>query len=289
MTNRIDRARQYLDAWNAHDADAIGRTFATDGTYEDPTTGRIPGAALGGVATGLWSAFPDLHFEVVSLAEAGPDRIAAEWMMQGTNSGSFQGLPPSGRTVSLPGVDIIDVGADGIRSVRGYFDTRALPEQLGLQVLVQPNQAGPFAFGMSLAAHSGSRTPPGAFSITTIWNDDAQTAEVRELSRHTAAEMLRMEGMIGVSMFRIGNRGVTISAWESPEQPRQLMRGGTHSKAMQRFWDELGDAAYTSVWVPARINPMWVRCKTCRKMNDHAKSAGQCACGAALPEPPGYF
>ena len=29
----LDTARQYLEAWNAHDADAIVETFAGDGTY----------------------------------------------------------------------------------------------------------------------------------------------------------------------------------------------------------------------------------------------------------------
>ena len=100
---------------------------------------------------------------------------------------------------------------------------------------------------------------------------------------------MHMDGVIGVSMFRIGDRGVTVSAWEKPEQTRQLMRGGMHGKAMQRFWSELGDAAYTSVWNPERINPMWVRCNACRKMNDYENSSGKCCCGEPLPEAPAYF
>ncbi len=67
----LDIASQYLDAWNAHDADAIVRTFATDGTYCDPTTAALSGDAIGANAKRLWSAFPDLSFEIVSLAEAG--------------------------------------------------------------------------------------------------------------------------------------------------------------------------------------------------------------------------
>jgi steroid delta-isomerase-like uncharacterized protein len=289
MSTCLERAKQYLDAWNAHDAAAIVGTFGTGGTYNDPTTGEISGAAIGANAQRLWEAFPDLSFEIASIAEAGPNRAVAEWIMKGNNTGAFQGVPPTGRAVSLPGIDVIEAGADGIQSVRGYFDTRAVPEQLGLQVLVQPHQAGPFGFGYSVAAQSGSKARPGAFSITTIWNEDAQSEEVRTLSRETAAEMLHMEGVIGVAMFRIGDRGVTISAWETPEQPKQLMRGGTHSKAMRRFWADLGDAAFTSVWVPERINPMWVRCTACDKMNDYDKSAGKCGCGQPLPEAPAYF
>ena len=244
--SHLDMARRYLDAWNARDADAIVGTFAAGGTYSDPTTGDIAGDAIGDNAKHLWDAFPDLSFEIVSIAEVGTGRIVVEWIMKGTNTGEFQGLPATGRAIALPGVDVIEIGADGINTVRGYFDTRAVPDQLGLQVLIQPFRIGPFSFGTSISVQSGKKTKPGAFGITTIWNNDAQTEDIRALTRAIATEMLDMDGFIGVSVFRIGGRGVTISAWERPEHAKQLRRGGAHSEAMRRFWAELdryvGDA-----------------------------------------------
>lgn len=285
----LDTARQYLAAWNAHDADALVRTFAEGGTYRDPTTGALTGDAIGASAKGLWSAFPDLAFDVPNVVEIGVGRVMAEWTMTGTNTGAFRGLPPTGRSISLPGVDLFDIGDDGIHAVTGYFDSRAIPEQLGLQVLIQPFTAGPFAFGNSTSVQSGKKTKPGAFAITTIWNSEAQTEDIRALTKATAMEMLKMDGFIGVSVFRIGGRGVTISAWEGPEHVKQLRRGGTHAEAMRKFWAELGDAAFTSVWVPDHINPLLVRCSACRKMNDHDSHAGVCSCGEPLPEAPPYF
>jgi heme-degrading monooxygenase HmoA len=173
--------------------------------------------------------------------------------------------------------------------VKGYFDTRAVPDQLGLQVLIQPSKVGPFSFGNSIAVQSGKKTKPGAFAITTIWNADSQTEEIRAMTRATATEMLQMEGFIGVSVFRIGGRGVTISAWEKPEHTKQLMSRGSHAEAMRKFWAELGDSAYTSVWVPDHINPLWVRCTECHKMNDYEKHSGVCRCGQPLPDPHSYF
>jgi hypothetical protein len=41
----------------------------------DPTTGEIWGDAIGASAKRLWSAFPDLSFEIVSIAEAGASRV----------------------------------------------------------------------------------------------------------------------------------------------------------------------------------------------------------------------
>jgi len=285
----LDIAKKYFDAWNTHDADAIVKTFADNGTYCDPTTGEISGDAISAIAKRLWDVFPDLSFEIVSIAEAGACKVVAEWIMKGTNAGAFQGLPPTGRAISLPGADVIEIKTDRIKSLKGYFDTRTIPEQLGLQVLVQPFKVGPFSFGNSTAVHSGKKTKPGAFGITTIWNVDAQTEEIRAMTRATAIEMMQMEGFIGVAFFRISGRGVTISAWEKPEQTKQLMKGGSHAEAMRKFWAEVSESAYTSVWVPHHINPLWVRCTVCHKMNDYEKNSGVCKCGQPLPEPNPYF
>lgn len=285
----IDIAKQYLDAWNRHDADAIIRSFTSEGTYSDPATGEITGDAIGANAKRLWSAFPDLSFEIVGLMEAEAGKVVAEWIMKGTNTGSFHGLPATERIISLAGVDVIEIRTDGIKSVKGYFDTKTLSEQLGLQVLTQPYKLGPFSFGISVTVQSGKKTKPGAFGITTIWNADSQTEEIRAFTRETAKEMLNMEGFIGLTTVRIGGRGVTISAWEKPEHTLQLKKGGTHSEAMRKFWAELSDAAFTSVWVPHHINPMWVRCTVCGKMNSYDKNAGVCMCGQPLPEAPPYF
>ena len=287
--NCLDIANQYFDAWNAHDANAIINTFADDGTYRDPTTNEISGDAIGANAERFWKAFPNLSFEIVSIAEAGSGKVVAEWIMKGKNVGAFQGLPATGRRISLPGAYFIEVGADGIKAVKGYFDTKTIPEQLGLQVLIQPFQLGRFSFGNSVAVQSGKKVKPGAFSITTIWNKDEDSETIRALSRDIAKEMLSMKGFIGLTLVRIGGRGITISAWEKPENTKQLMRGGTHQEAMRRFWADLGQSAYTSVWIPDRINPLWIRCNACNKMNDYEKSSGLCNCGQLLPEVPSYF
>ena len=284
-------ARAYLDAWNARDAGAIVAAFADGGTYEDPTTGGpIAGTAIGDNATMLWHAFPDLSFDAVHLAQTGPNRAIAEWRMTGTNSGSFRELPPTGRRVDVPGVDLFTVGPAGILSVRGYFDSRAVPDQLGLQVVIQPHAVGPFHFGTSAAVQSGKRTRPGAFSITQITNvSEAEIVRTRTFSRAVMTEMAKLPGFIGVMTARLGDRGITLSAWERPEDPAQLLRSPAHVEAMRLFFAEFGGSAYTSVWIADRINPVWIACHGCRKVVDYEKSGGVCGCGAPLPETPPYL
>jgi steroid delta-isomerase-like uncharacterized protein len=286
----LELANTYFDAWNRRDADAIVAVFDESGTYSDPTTnGPLAGTAIGDYAKQLWNAFPDLSFEIRSAVQTAENKVVAEWTMNGTNTGEFAGLPPTRRPVSLPGLDVVETGPEGITSVTGYFDSRLVPEQLGLQVVVQPHSIGPFSFGNSVAVQSGKKGKPGAFSITTIWNEAEQDEDVRALSRATATEMLGMDGFIGLTLVRVGGRGITISAWERPEDAQQLLVSQAHREAMRRFWTDLGDSAFTSVWTPDHINPLWVRCRSCGKMADYEKNSGQCACGSALPEAPAYF
>jgi steroid delta-isomerase-like uncharacterized protein len=118
-------------AWQARDADAVLASLTADGTYEDPSSGGpIGGEVLRAYVTGIWSAFPDLHFEIESLAETGPDRAAAQWRMLGTNTGSMRGLPPTGKPVSVPGSDFFALRDRKVASVTGYFDGGAVPRHI---------------------------------------------------------------------------------------------------------------------------------------------------------------
>jgi steroid delta-isomerase-like uncharacterized protein len=285
-------AQRYFEAWNQRDAAAMITTFAPGGTYSDPIVGHgLSGEAIVTYATGLWTAFPDLTFEIISAAEMGNGLVAAQWMMRGTNAGVFNGLPPTGRAVAVPGADFIQVEREKIRAVQGYFDSRAVPEQLGLRTIVQPSTLGPFAFGTSTSVHTGKRSKPGAFSITALEaRSEDEIQQVRELSRTIATELLQMPGCISWVGMTIGRRMMTVTAWETPEAPQQLLQGGTHEQAMQRFFSpELAAGGMTSVWVPERINALWVRCRACGRMVDSTRAGGTCPCGTSLPEPMLYW
>ena len=130
-TDPVASCHRYFDAWRARDAAAVLATLAPGGRYEDPLTGGpIAGDALRGYMQGLWAAFPDLDFELGEVHRVGDATVHGSWTMTGHNSGSFHGLPPTGRAVRAPGIDVIRVGADGIEDVRGYFDSAAVPRQL---------------------------------------------------------------------------------------------------------------------------------------------------------------
>ena len=285
-TNSLQVAQTYFEAWNRRDAAAIVATFAQGGTYSDPASGgRLSGAAIGAYAQGLWQAFPDLNLEIVSVAANDSGMVSAEWLMKGTNQGPLNGLPPTGKPVELPGADFIRVEDGKIRSVQGYFDSGALPRALGLDVIVQPKAIGPFSFGVSTRASNGSSAMPGAFSITWLEaRSEEEQEKVREDSRNIAMEMLGMPGFISWVGVTIGDRMLTITAWEQTDSMAGLMKGGQHRASVGRFFGpEIARGGGTGVWIPGRLNARWIRCTACSKMADTGKSEGKCGCGAALP------
>jgi steroid delta-isomerase-like uncharacterized protein len=279
-------AQRYFDAWNCRDAEAIVSSFAEGGTYSDPSAGQgLAREAIAAYAREMWTAFPDLSFDIVSAAEAGTGLVAAQWLMHGTNTGSFRGLPPTGRRVALPGADFIQVEGHRIRSVQVYFDTRVVPEQLGLQVLVQPHAVGSFSFGTSTSVQTGKKGKPGAFSITVLHaRSEEEIQQLKELGREIATEMLEMPGFMSWVGMTVGSRMMTVTAWETPEHPQQLLHGGTHAQAVRKFFGpELAAGGITSVWTPGRINAMWVRCPSCARMVEAEKAQGRCQCASRCP------
>jgi steroid delta-isomerase-like uncharacterized protein len=167
LTDALDR---YFAAWNDHDPEAVVRSLADGGSYEDPTTGGpLTGDALAMNVATLLAGFPDLHFDLVSVAPTSDTTAAAQWLMRGTNTGPMPGGPATGQTVALPGADFIDYdpAADRIAKVTGYFDTATLLTQLGLQAHISPADMEPVTkFGIGLRVDTQRQTIPGAFSVT---------------------------------------------------------------------------------------------------------------------------
>ncbi|MCW5609917.1 MAG: ester cyclase [Rubrivivax sp.] len=279
-------ARRYFDAWRRRDAAAVLATMAPGGTYEDPLTGGpIGGPGFAGYMQGLWAAFPDLDFTLGDVLRAGDERVFGAWRMQGHNQGSFNGLPPTGRAVDLPGVDLIVTGSEGLRSVTGYFDSAAVPRQLGLDVVVQPREIGPFAFGVSTVVRRPQPVAPGVLAYTELFAaGDEQVQPIRDLSRQTVMEQLANPAFLGFTSSVAGRRMTTVTAWASHQALSAAMRSGTHAQAMQRFFrDGIAEGGHTAVYAPLRQGPAWRRCGACGAMSRLTAAEGPCtACGAAL-------
>ena len=120
----------YWAAWHGHDAQALVSLYALDGVYQDPLTDKpLKGMAIGIHARTFWEALPDLRFALTETLRA-DGLIAVAWTLNGVCTGMWQGVPPSGRTICLPGATHFQIVQRRIRSVQSYFDVKTLLEQL---------------------------------------------------------------------------------------------------------------------------------------------------------------
>ncbi len=78
----------------------------------------------------LRAAFPDLLIETINLRES-DSAVVVEAVARGTHSGSFRGLPPTGRQVELPLAGIFVFEKEGLVCLRVFFDTTTFLHQLG--------------------------------------------------------------------------------------------------------------------------------------------------------------
>jgi predicted ester cyclase len=78
------------------------------------------------------AGFPDLRFEPEQFFVDG-DRVAVYFRVTGTQSGEFMGIPPTGKSIDIHGVDIVRFGDDGVgREHWGVFDAMGMMQQLGV-------------------------------------------------------------------------------------------------------------------------------------------------------------
>jgi steroid delta-isomerase-like uncharacterized protein len=74
-------------------------------------------------------AFPDVTVEIDELVEDG-DRVAVATTFTGTHNGELMGMAPTGRSVSVTGIDIVRVEDGRIVEHRGLTDIAGLMRQL---------------------------------------------------------------------------------------------------------------------------------------------------------------
>jgi steroid delta-isomerase-like uncharacterized protein len=137
-----EEARAFADrwrvAWNTRRPEAILGLCTPDVLWRDPLTDRREQGsdAVRRYLESLWAAFPDMELDWVEapLCSLDHDRLACRWHMTGTMLGSLepQGFAPTGRRLDAEGVDVFELGDGLVRSYDGFFDARAMAQQLGL-------------------------------------------------------------------------------------------------------------------------------------------------------------
>ena len=128
--NKAVARRVFEEIFNQGQFEVANEIYATDfanhGAHRDVSLKEDQDAARG------WkSAFPDLKMTVqMMLADA--DTVTVVWLAKGTNTGTGNGLPATGKAVDGRGITIWRIVGGRIREEWSEFDQLQLMQQLGL-------------------------------------------------------------------------------------------------------------------------------------------------------------
>ena len=124
--------RRYQDVYNSNNLDAL-----TEVVSEDLLTPKI----MAGIPTGIEGAkaahqimlagFPDYQTVIDDLFAEG-DKVAARITLSGTHTGSFMGIPATGKHVEFTGIYIARIANGKIVEHWGEEDGVSLLMQLGV-------------------------------------------------------------------------------------------------------------------------------------------------------------
>lgn len=126
-------AGRFIDElFNRHDLSAIERHWAADAVDHDPEPGQGPGVdGIREVLAAYLHAFPDLRMRIDHVVADG-DRVGVRWTATGTFTRELMGIPPTGRSATITGVELLRVVGGKIVERWGSKDDLGLMRQIGL-------------------------------------------------------------------------------------------------------------------------------------------------------------
>lgn len=95
--------------------------------------GSAPPTNLAGhqqFAAMFYAAFPDLRHTVEDTV-ASDEKVAVRFLLTGTHTGNFMGIPPTGKSIAVTATAILHLVDGKVAELRGIFDQLGLMQQLG--------------------------------------------------------------------------------------------------------------------------------------------------------------
>jgi steroid delta-isomerase-like uncharacterized protein len=134
-TDGISLVRRGIEAANSGTMAQVAPEILTPGFVRHDLAHAFPEfTTAGGVidlVTRLRSAIPDYHQEILDIFSAG-DRVAMRWVARGTHQGELLGAAPSGKAISINGINLYRVAEGRLAEVWQLADLAGLLRQLGI-------------------------------------------------------------------------------------------------------------------------------------------------------------
>ncbi len=137
--NKASFRRAYEELFNQGNLSLVEELVAPDflNHAAPPGSNRGP-ESMRQLIRMLRTAFPDLHFTIEELVAEG-DTVAGRVIMSGTHQGTFQGMPPTGRSFRQAQMHFVRFRDGKGVEHRAVRDDLGLMQQLG--VIPTPGQA----------------------------------------------------------------------------------------------------------------------------------------------------
>lgn len=126
-------ARRLYEITTRGDFDSLTEILAPDivdhGVGDEDLTGE---AAVRAALSDFRKSFPDMAFTLEDVIASGNDgeKVTVRWQICATHTEPFQGIPATGRTVRLKGIDILRIADGKIAERWGASDELGLLQQL---------------------------------------------------------------------------------------------------------------------------------------------------------------
>lgn len=120
---------RFYEMYNAHDVDLLDGLLAPE--YVGEVNGHeIAGREAAKAMIGLFlTAFPDVHYTLVDTVSE-DDKVVVRWQATGTHAGTFVGLAPTHKQVTMAGITIFRLSGEQISALWNLWDVQGLLEQL---------------------------------------------------------------------------------------------------------------------------------------------------------------
>lgn len=135
-------ARRMIDeVWNKGKYELIDELVDPNYSGRDPMVGALTRDGLRESIKAYRAAFPDLKIEVAAIIGEG-NFVCTRWISRGTHRGPLLGMPGTGKSSVVSGINFAEVRGGKLFSDFQEFDSLGLLRQLGLDSVAMPIPAG---------------------------------------------------------------------------------------------------------------------------------------------------
>lgn len=131
-TNKAAVHRFVEEGYNGGNMSVLDELFAINFVNHDPAHPDVRDLeGLKQLFTAHRATFPDARISIESLVAEG-DTVVKRFTMRGTHAGDFNGVPPTGKQITLEGIDILRFVDGRIQESWYAYDMLGVLQQLGL-------------------------------------------------------------------------------------------------------------------------------------------------------------